>query len=85
MKNPYGMLERSWKSFQWSHVLKILNNLNNSSSESSKVLVSDCMPLWCWQRGEMLLAMEDYAMATKINPQKTESLFRHGLHYFNNK
>ena len=36
------------------------------------------------QRG-MLLAMEDYAMATKINPQKTEALFRHGLHYFNNK
>ena len=37
------------------------------------------------QRGEMLLAMEDYSMATKINPTKTEALFRHGFHYFNNK
>ena len=33
----------------------------------------------------MLLAMEDYSMATKINPTKTEALFRHGIHYFNNK
>lgn len=32
----------------------------------------------------MLLAMEDYAIATRLMPSKTEALFKHGLHYFNN-
>ena len=38
-----------------------------------------------FQRGETLLAMEDYSQATKLMPSKTVALFKHGCHYFNNQ
>ncbi len=37
---------------------------------------------WFVQRGDTLLAMEDYAIATRLMSSKTEALFKHGLHYF---
>lgn len=45
---------------------------------------SVCSSVYSLQRGDMLLAMEDYSMATKIDPTKTEALYRHGQHYFKN-
>ena len=38
-----------------------------------------------FQRGEMLLAMEDYAQATKLCPTRTDALYKHAMHYFNNQ
>ena len=45
-------------------------------------MMFDYFPL---QRGEMLLAMEDYAAASKLEPSRTDSLLKHGLHYFKNQ
>jgi Tfp pilus assembly protein PilF len=37
------------------------------------------------QRGEMLLALEDYSISTKLNPTMTDGLLKHGLYYFKNE
>lgn len=37
------------------------------------------------QRGEMRLALEDYQKTTKLQPNKTEAIFKHGFYYFTNE
>lgn len=33
----------------------------------------------------MRLALEDYAKATKLQPSKTDAIFKHGMYHFNNE
>lgn len=37
------------------------------------------------QRGDMILALEDYKIAAKLLPSKTDAMFEMGLFRFNNQ
>jgi hypothetical protein len=37
------------------------------------------------QRGEKLLALEDYSNCMKLMPTRTDAIMKHGLYYFQNE
>ena len=69
----------------WAYGMCIRAALGMHSRGKELRLLNDMMKCLgvSLQQGDVLLAMEDYSAATKINPALTEALFRHALHHFN--